>query len=170
MEKCLSTWILVVAFCLVCCSFHCKASSEIQSETYPHRLDSGEVISCLKCYPGSYLEMDCSTDGGRAKCETCPPGTFNSNYSVGRSCAPCSTECQTPKREYIAKTCTLESNISCLCRDGYYRDSGPFGLCLLINPCLPGQGVVKQGKTLIKCHILILQGLHSILFRIEDSS
>lgn len=137
-----------LAIYILLLTYYCMGSSEIQSKSYHHTLDNGDLITCMKCSPGFFLIGDCTSDGGNASCRSCPDGTFNSDFTIARACAPCSTECQSPKREYIAKNCTPVSNISCLCREGYYRDQGQFGLCLAINPCPPGQGVVKQAYSL----------------------
>lgn len=132
---------------LACHMTDIHGNSDIQEKTYQHTIN-GVVLTCNKCPPGTHILRHCNVDGGYANCAACVAGeTYNTDYNIARSCAHCSMNCRTPQREDLVKNCTPTANISCHCKSGYYRMSVSFDpLCLEIDACPAGKGVVAQGK------------------------
>ncbi|KAL4220873.1 hypothetical protein ACF0H5_019139 [Mactra antiquata] len=115
------------------------------TKTYQHDLN-GVQISCYLCEPGQFYKGPCSRDGGESDCETCPVGQYNTHSGRAQSCATCDTECKDPEREEVERNCSATSNISCICREGFYRVNKWPLLCTSLDECPPGNGVKKRGN------------------------
>lgn len=124
------------------------ADSTLFSKTYVHTTTMGERITCNLCPPGTYLQQHCTVDGGDPLCRDCEDGYFNDVFNQAASCSKCTVKCKYEEREEMTKNCTKDANISCSCKDGFYRQggSGPDRLCLRIEPCPAGEGVVTEGN------------------------
>ncbi|XP_052245505.1 tumor necrosis factor receptor superfamily member 11A-like isoform X2 [Dreissena polymorpha] len=116
----------------------------IMDDTY-HTTSSGHT--CKKCEPGTYWVADCTSNMQQDQCLPCPSGTYQPNFNIAHSCAPCKTMCpgnnHQEARMVIQAECTLKSDLKCICSDGYWMEQGPNPVCRTVSACPLGTGVVK---------------------------
>lgn len=137
-------WIISIALAMVVT----LVFSSPEYKAYILALSNGKTKECFMCPPGYYFEKHCSEDNIKATCNECPNNTFTPNHNLALKCEDCSEACKQPEEEVTAN-CNKTSDIVCECREGYFREPGPYGRCLLLSVCPPGQGVKKQGRCFI---------------------
>ncbi|XP_052231665.1 uncharacterized protein LOC127845059 isoform X2 [Dreissena polymorpha] len=105
-------------------------------------------MTCIMCTPGSHWVGHCLTDGASAKCVPCPDNHYLPYDNRAYSCQACRISCrnqnhedESVQREVIVQPCTTISDLKCQCKEGFWRKSGAYGVCLLVSTCDQGQGV-----------------------------
>ncbi|XP_030202572.1 tumor necrosis factor receptor superfamily member 6B [Gadus morhua] len=102
--------------------------------------DSGVILTCDRCAPGTYLHAPC-TGTRKSACAACPPGSFTELWNYIEACIPCGA-CS--RNQEVQRQCSAALDTACRCVAGHYH-APDIDMCIRHSTCPTGSGVVSQG-------------------------